>query len=269
MSGGTAKSVKEDIARATGYARRFMAVKALRAGASAFEGYSSSTTIMGRAKFELEVLMMDMLRELELVQDIKAKIKGPFKYARGTEAKFALALSALAMHLEMQERKAQEAQVQERLGRIANAFDKARESLLEKNLPAARRILNTVCEQNPAEPNIYTNAAKLLGEAGLYPDVLSFAEKAMEINPKDAQAFGLAVEAARQVGELPKAEALLRDALRNFGAHPRTYVSLARVLYQMGRWDQAYDAARAAYDRDNTLEEAREIVELTEKRVMG
>jgi len=37
----------------------------------------------------------------------------------------------------------------------------------------------------------------------------------------------------------------------------------------MGRWDQAYDAARAAYDRDNTLAEAREIVELTEKRVMG
>ena len=42
-----------------------MAVKALRAGASAFEGYASSTTIMGRAKFELEVLMMDMLRELD------------------------------------------------------------------------------------------------------------------------------------------------------------------------------------------------------------
>jgi len=159
--------------------------------------------------------------------------------------------------------------VQERLGRIANAFDKARESLREKNLPAARRILNTVCEQNPAEPNIYTNAAKLLAEAGLYPDVLSFAEKAMEINPKDAMAFGLAVEAAKQIGELPKAETLLREALKNFGAHPKTYVSLARVLYQMGRWDQAYDAARAAYERDNTLAEAREIVELTEKRVMG
>ncbi|MFP5222301.1 MAG: hypothetical protein ACLGSA_08435 [Acidobacteriota bacterium] len=269
MSGATAKSVKEDISRATGYARRFLAVKALRAGASAFEGYSSSTSIMGRAKFELEVLLMDMLRELELVKDIKSKIKGPFRYKRGTEAKFALALSALALHLEKLERRAEEAQVQERLGRIANAFDKARDCLREKNLPAARRILNTVCEQNSAEPGIYTTAAKMLAEAALHPDVLGFAEKAMELNPKDAQAVALAVEAAKQIGELPKAEAYLRDALRNFGAHPRTYVSLARVLYQMGRWDQAYDAARAAYERDNTLAEAREIVELTEKRVMG
>jgi len=46
-------------------------------------------------------------------------------------------------------------------------------------------------------------------------------------------------------------------------------VSLARVLYQMGRWDQAYDAARAAYDRDSTLAEAKEILDLTERRVMG
>lgn len=269
MSGGTAKSVKEDIARATSYARRFMAVKALRAAASAFEGYASSTAIMGRAKFELEILLMDMLRELELVSDIKAKIKGPFKYQRGTESKFSLALSALAMHLEKQEQKALEAQVNERLGRIANAFEKARECLREKNLPAARRILNTVCEQNSSEPNIYTNAARMLAEAGLHPDVLSFAEQAMEINPKDVHAFALAVEAAKVIGELPKAEKLLRDALKNFGAHPKTYVSLAKVLYQMGQWDKAYDAARTAYERDNTLEEAREIVELTEKRVMG
>jgi tetratricopeptide (TPR) repeat protein len=268
MSGASAKTVKEDISRAIGYARRFMAIRALRAGASAFEAYSKSTAIMGRAKFELEVLLMDMLRELELVPDIKMQLRSPFKFQKGSEGKFALALAALAMHLEKMEKNAQDAAVQDKLGRIAQAFEKARESLKEKNLPSARRVLNTVCEQNPGEPGIFTKAAQMLAEAGLMTDVLPFTEKAIEINPKDAQAFGLAVEACKQIGELNKAEKLLRDALKNFGAHPKTYVSLARILYQMGQWDQAYEAARAASDRAPNLPEVKEILEITEKKVM-
>lgn len=269
MSGADAKSIKEDISRATNYARRFMAMEALSASARAFESYASSTAIMGRAKFELEILLMDMLRELELVPDIKAQLRAPFKFNRGSEKKFAMALAALAMHLEKAAKKAQESADEERSRRIGNAFEKAADALREKNLPAARRILNTVCEQNPAEPGIFTRAAAMLAEAGLDSDVIPFAQKAMELNPKDAQAYGLAVEACKQIGELSKAEAILREALRSFGAHPKTYVSLARVLYQMGRWDQAYDAARAAWDRDSSLAEAKEILDLTEKRVMG
>ncbi len=269
MSGATAKTVKEDISRATGYARRFMAIKALRAASGAFESYATSTAIMGRAKFELEVLLLDMLRELELVPDIKGQLKGPLKFKKGQEQQFALALAALAMHLEKLENQAEETALAQRRDRIATMFAKARQALKEKNLPTARRMLNAVCEQYATEEGICTTAAHMLSEAGLHVDAIPFAEKAIEHNPKDAKAFSLAVESCRQTGELTKAEGLLRDALRNFGAHPRTYVSLAKVLYQMGRWDQAYDAARAAYDRDSSLAEAKEILELTEKRVMG
>lgn len=269
MSGASAKTIKEEISRATNFARRFMAVEALNAASRAFDSYVNSTAIMGRAKFELEILLQDMLRELELVPDIKAQLRGPFKFARGSEAKFAMALTALAQHLEKMAKKAEDAAVQDKLRRIAAAFEKAREALRENNLPSARRLLNTVCEQNSGEPGIFTNAAKMLAEAGLHSDVIPFTEKAMETNPKDAQAFSLGVEACKQIGELEKAEKLLRDALKNFGAHPKTYVSLARILYQMSKWDQAYDAARAAYDRDSSLAEAKEILDLTEKRVMG
>jgi len=269
MSAVTAKSVKEDISRATAYARRFMSVKALQAASSAFEAYAAGTSIVGRAKLELEILLLDMLRELELVPDIKAQLKGSFKYKKGAEGVFVKALAALAFHLEKLENHGQEAADKERQGRIAFAFQKAQEAMREKNTPGTRRILNTVCEQNPSEPGIYTRAARMLADVGMYPDVIGFAEKAMELDPKDVQAFSLAVEACKQIGELPKAEHFLRDALKNFGAHPKTYVSLAQVLYQMRKWDDAYDAARAAYDRDNSLVEAKEILELTEKRVMG
>jgi len=268
-SGATAKSVKEDISRAVGYARRFLAIKALNAASSALENYSTGASIMGRSRFELEVLLLDMLRELELVPDIKAQLRGGLKFKKGDEQRFAKALAALALHLERIEKGAQDAALQDKLGRIAQAFEKAREALREKSLPTARRVLNTVCERYPEEKGIFTQAAKMLAEAGLHMDVIPFAEKAMELDPKDAQAYTLAVESCRQIGELPKAETILREALKAFGAHPRTYVTLARVLYQMNRWDQAYDAARAAYDRDPSLAEAKEIVELTERRVMG
>lgn len=224
---------------------------------------------MGRAKFELEILLQDMLRELELVAEIKDKLRGPFFYKRGGEKRFALALAALALLLEKQETKAREAQEQDVQNRIKQGFVKAGEFLAAGSLPSVRRSLNTVCERYSEEPGIYTRAAVMLSEAGLHADALGFAERAIELNAKDAQAMSLAVEACKQTGELEKAEKLLRGALRNFGAHPKTFVSLAKVLYQMGRWDQAYDAANAAYERDSSLTEAREILELTEKRVMG
>lgn len=265
----TAKTVKENISRATGYARRMEAVKALCCAGRAFDGFATSTKIMGRAKFELEILLADMLRELELVPEIKRLLRGSLIFKRGTEKQFALALAALAMRIEHLQHEAEEKSHRERLGRIATAFDKARQALREKSLPMARRVLYTVCEQNSLEPNIWTNAAKVLAEAGLHPDAIPFAEKALEINPKDVMAFSLAVEACRTIGELSRAESLLRAALKSFGAHPRTYVSLAKVLYQMGKWDQAYDAARGAFDRDPSLVEAKEILDLTERRVMG
>ena len=269
MSEATAKSVKEDISRATAYARRAMSVKALQSAGSALDGYASSRSIIGRAKLELEILLQDMLRELELMPEVKAHLKGSFKLRKGAEAVFAKALAALAVHLEKLEHQKQAVAGQKTRERLDRTFQTAQDALREKNLPAVRRILNTVCEQNPTEPGIHTRAAMLLAEAGLHPDVIGFAEKAIEQNPKDARAFSLGVEACKQIGELPKAEVFLRDALKNFGAHPKTYISLARVLYQMHKWDEAYDAARAAYDRDNSLAEAKELVELTEKRVMG
>jgi len=269
MSGASAKSVKEDISRAVGYARRFMGIKALGAASKAFESYSTSTAIMGRAKFELEILLADMLRELELVPEIKAQLRGPFLFKKGNEKQFAQALAALCAHLEKLEQAASESILRERLDRIATGFEKAAEALREKNLPSARRLLNTVCEQYPEEPGVFTKAAKMLAAAGLHADVIPFAERSIEQNPKDAAAFSLAVEACRAIGELTKAETFLREALKNFGAHPKTYVSLAKVLYQMGKWDKAYDAARAALDRDPNLAEAKEVVDLTEKKVMG
>ncbi len=265
----SAKTVKENISRATSYARRMEAVKALGCAGRAFEGFAESTKIMGRGKFELEILLADMLRELELVPEIKGLLRGSLIFKRGTEKQFAMALGAMAMRIEQLQSEAEEKNLRDRLSRIAVVFEKARQALREKSLPMARRMLYTVCEQNSLEPNIWTNAAKLLAEAGLHSDAIPFAEKGLEVNPKDVVAFSLAVEACRSIGELPKAESLLRMALKNFGAHPRTYISLAKVLYQMGKWDQAYDAARGAYDRDSSLAEAKEILDLTEKRVMG
>jgi len=125
-----------------------------------------------------------MLRELELVPDIQAQLRGPFKFKKGSEKRFALALAALAMHLEKVEQRDQDSAVQENLNRIARVFDKAQEAIQEKNMPGARRVLASVCEQNSTEPGIYTKAAKMLADAGLHMDAIPFLEKAMEVNPR-------------------------------------------------------------------------------------
>jgi len=269
MSHISAKTVKEDIARAVANAKRQQAVKALSFASQAFEGLAESTVIVGRVRFEVEVLLADMLREIMLVNELKGLIKGNLVYKRGTEKRLAQALAKLSLLLINRDKAASEQSAQARQEEIDGAFTKARQALKQNNPATARRLLNTLCEKYSDEPGIFSKAGQLLFQAGLHQFVIPYAEQAMEKNPKDALAYSLAVESAKTIGELPKAETVLREALRCFGSHPKTYVSLARVLYQMGQWDKAYDAARTAYDRDSSLAEAKEILDLTEKKVMG
>ncbi|GAB6039164.1 hypothetical protein JCM15519_37230 [Fundidesulfovibrio butyratiphilus] len=269
MSHISAKTVKEDIARAVANAKRQQASKALSFASQAFEGLSESTVIVGRVRFEVEVLLADMLRELMLVNEIKELIKANLIYKRGTEKRLAQALAKLSLMLINQDKAASAELVQAKQREIDDAFGKARQALKEDNPATARRLLNTICEKYSDEPGIFSKAGQVLSQAGLHQFVIPYAEQAMEKNPKDALAYSLAVESAKRIGEYGKAETVLREALRCFGAHPKTYVSLAKVLYQMGQWDKAYDAARSAYDRDSSLAEAKEILDLTEKKVMG
>ena len=269
MNAVAAKTIKEDISRATAYARRSQALKALQSAQRAFERAGEKGALVGRAKSEVEALLGDMLRVLDLLPEVNALLGKPMAFKRGMEPRYAQAMGALALRVQQMEGQAEAARQEEAQARIAQALDKVRQLVAEKNLPAARRLLTAVCDQHPDEPGIFTTAAELCREAGLYVELIPLAEKAMEMNPKDAKAFSLAIEACQQIGEDGKAETLLREAMRQFGAHPRTYVTLAKVLYKMRKWEQAYDAARSAVDRDPSLAEAREILELTEKRVMG
>lgn len=269
MNVAAAKSIKEDIARATGYARRAEDIKALECASRAFEVFATTKTVVGRAKFELEILLGDMLRELDHLPEIRKRLDKPLAYKRGQEAFYAKALGAMARHV-VQARDADAIQREsERRRHLDETLDKARQLLADKNLPVARRVLAVTCEQHAAIPGVYTAAAAILSEAGLHADAVPMAEKGIESDPKDAQAYRIATEACAVIGENAKAADLLREALRQFGAHPRTYITLARVLYKQGKWDQAYDAARAALDRDPELEDAREMVALTEKKVLG
>ena len=60
-----------------------------------------------------------------------------------------------------------------------------------------------------------------------------------------------------------KAEALYLDAVRAFGAHPMTYLNIAKFYYKWHKRDDAFEYAERALAMDPNLAEAIEIRDKT------
>src|SRR5438045_4826453 len=82
--------------------------------------------------------------------------------------------------------------------------------------------------------------------AGRARDARAFAEEALRLEPRDADALYLLGEAHYRCGELELAEAKLRQAIQANGKVPRFHSTLGNVLQDRGALDEAIRAYRRA-----------------------
>ncbi len=234
------------------------------------------STIFGKEKFEVEVHLQEFLKEFNTHPDVKAYFAAknihnlPYvRFARGEERKLLGALSEV--HSDLQEAQSQTAEgaKQRQADEIREALDQGQQLLDSKELPKAKAVLKRLVEKYPKEEGLKTEVGGRLLKASLYFEAGEILEEAIAENPKDSKALSLAVTAYKSAREFSKMEALYKFALKTYGTHPKTLTHMAEMYLEWNKWEDAYNCAKQAYDMDNSLDKAKEIMDATGKRIFG
>lgn len=270
-----AKRVRENIARAKSSLHKGEVPKALHA---ALDGVQEMKTakIFGREKFEVEVHLQEFLKDFNRHPDVKqyyvsrnVHVTPYVKFDRGGEAVVIEAFEKVLFDLEHKEEQAEQEAQDQRLRRKEEMLEKAQLSLDRQEFPKGKSLVRHIVEEFGNEEGVLTDCGERLLKAGLYFEAGEILEQAVEQNPRDSHALAYAVKAYKNAREYPKMEKLYKFAIKTYGSHPRTLLHMAEMYMDWHKYDEAYDFAKQAYEADDSLEKAKEIVDKMGKRIFS
>lgn len=270
-----AKHAKEHISRAKAALSKADPVKAMQCGKEAVKVLKSGK-IFGRERFEVDVLMNEFVLEFNRHPDVRAHFTArnihvtPYcKYERGKEKALVDFFEATIRAFQQEEHSAEQERAQKHEQTKHKWLDHAQKLLDQGDRAKAKVYLRRVADEYGDEPGVLTDVgARMLG-AGLFFEAGEVLEEAFEKNQKDSKALAYAVKAYKNAREYPKMEHLYKVALKVFGSHPKTLLNMAKMYFEWHKWDDAYNYAKQAFDGDNSLAEAKEIMDTTGKRIFS
>ena len=257
----------KNMARAKAQLKRDETVHALEsmlAGLDVFDPQHTPT----KARYEVEALITECVLDLNRQPAVRSLFEALTKsknacipYAPGQEQKLRGILGILYKALSQSAANTQQCEKEAREQRRASLQQKGREALKAGDLPLGKSSLRILAEEFGQEPGLLVQIAEWLLEYKIYFEAVELLEQAMASFPKESKAYGLAAQSYRTMRELEKAETVYLKALQQFGKHPRTLLNLAKLYVEWNKKDKAFEAANDAWKKDNSLTEAKELVD--------
>ena len=262
------KAIKENIARARAYFGKGEDLKSLYALCESL-GALIKGQVFGREKVEVGILIDEVLRGLNQREEIRTMIKAPLEYKRGQEKRLFLVLGRLHDAIkENRERVARE----ERRGEMMQLDDLILEGqkFLDAKQPVeARKFFRRATERYPEIRGLNVDVGQRLLKAGLFQECIEYFEKSIELDPSDSRPYTFLVMAYEALQDMDKAEEMVMNVLKRFGANESVYMRLARIHLQKRNWNEAYDAAQKVLEINPLHAEAKKIVSRVGPRIFG
>lgn len=256
-----------EIARARAQLKRDDTVRALESMLAGLEEFNPRQT-PAKARYEIEALIRECVTDLNRQPAVRSffetvvKVKNAsIPYVPGQEQKLRGVLGILYKALHTSAADAEKNREEKTLQRKQLLQQKGLEFLKAGDLPRGKSALRIMAEEFGHEPGLLVQIAEWLLEYQIYFEAAELLERAIENFPKETKAYGLAAQCYRTIRELEKAEAVYLKAIQRFGRHPRTLLNLAKLYMEWNKRDKALEAAYDAWKKDNTLTEAKEIVD--------
>jgi len=260
-------SVSQNVARAKSLIQRQELVRALECLLNALDNFDPRNLI-GKARYEVEINLRQCITAINLnpkicglLTELTRSSKSSIPYTPGEEAALRTVLSVLRKALENQaeaeKQGAQHALKQRKADLLANA-----EGLLAGGEGVKAKIeLRKLAAEFGKEPGILAQIGTMLVQADMPADGAEFLELAVEAFPKDGPIYAALVDCYTGMLEYEKVEAVYLKALRQFGAHPRTLVNLAKIYKQLNKRQKAAEMAQRALTMEPGNVEAKAIVD--------
>ena len=268
MSGlSVPQSVGHNLARAKSLLKRDETIRALEAMIAGLDLYEPQK-LLGKARFEIEVIVQECVLELNrqpavrtLFETLTNSQRSTVPYTPKQEDKLkgvlTLVHKALTQDIAAKEQNSAEAKVK----RKALLQEKGLAYLKKGDFPRGKAALRVLADEYSSEPGLAAQVAGWFLEYKLYLDAADMLEKAIEQTPKDSRTYPLAIQCYKAMRDYEKLESVYLRAIRQFGKHPRTLLNLAKLYVEWNKKDKAYSAAQDAYNKDNSLTEAKEIMD--------
>jgi len=257
----------KNMARARAQLKRDDTVHALEAMLAGLDEFDPQHT-PAKARYEVEALITECVADLNrqpvvrsLFETLAKSNHASIPYVPGQEKKLRGVLGILHKALSQSAANAQKCEKEEREQRKAALQQKGLEALKAGDMPLGKASLRILAEEFGQEPGLLVRVAEWLLEYKIYFEAVEMLEQAIESFPKEAKAYGLAAQCYRTMRELEKAETVYLKAIQRFGKHPRTLLNLAKLYVEWNKKDKAFTVANDAWKKDNTLTEAKEIVD--------
>lgn len=262
------KTIREHVARAKAYSSRLDVVKTLDALVDALDLFTV-TQIVGREKFEVTILIDEVLRTLSAMPQLKSLFPNGITLAKGQEKQILSKLSAVRDRIKAAIERAEYEKTYAYKVSIDQALIEAQRLVKEGQLDQARIAFRKVADKFVTEPGLLQDVGARMLRSGLVQESIDFLEQAIKSDPKDVRPYGHLVMALEGLGEIERALEVTKDALRNFGPNDRTYTIMARLHVKLKQWDEAFDMAKAAMDLNPFAAEAEKIAEKVKPRIFG
>ncbi len=261
------QSVSQNISRAKSLLKRDEPLKALDALITGLELYDPSK-LMGKARFEAEVLINECVTELNRQPNVRSLLKHVAKsdkaeimYSPGQEHKLKLLLPIVRKGL----RESHAAKIQhvedQKEQRKTSLEQKGLAYLREKDYARGKATLRRLADEFGEEQGVLVQVGEWLAKEELYFEAVEFLEQSIETFPKVSKAYALAASSYKVLREFDKAEAVYVKAIKQFGKHTKTLTNLASLYMDWNKKDKAFEAAEAALALDKNNTEAKEIFE--------
>jgi len=262
------KNVREQIARSKFYLQRKDVLRSLRLLAHAMELLIGSQ-IFGRERIEINILLEEAVRLLGEQETIKRAVPAGFSYKKGQERELATNFKRMADVLESVLGKARVEERRKRLVELDEMVLAGQAELDQKQPLEARKHFRRAMEAFGDEPGLLVDLGNRLMLAGLVSEAVEYFQKSIEAAPTDPRAFTLLAQCMDAMGEGPKAEEVIKAALRRFGPDEALHVRLAKGALERRAWNEALTNAEAALAINPTNRDAKSIAENVGKRLHG
>lgn len=260
-------NVSQKLARAKSLLKRDATIRALEALMEGLDLYEPKH-LMGKVRFELEVLIQECVSELNRQPSVKAlftelarssKVFVPYVPGQEKKLKGMLQLVHKALNKNIEDKKL--AAEEKRLNRKKTLEERGLSYLNKGDLPRGKSSLKVLAEEFGSEPGVLIQISDWLMQHRLYFEAAENLEQAMELFPRENSPYSMAAECYNELHELEKMESVYLRAIKEFGRHPRTLLNLAKVCISRNKKEEAFHLAQEAWKKDESLVEAKEIVD--------
>ncbi|MDL2209573.1 hypothetical protein LJC26_02070 [Desulfovibrio sp. OttesenSCG-928-O18] len=258
-------SVTQNIARSKSLVKRDEPIRALDALLAALDLFEPEK-IVGKARSVVEINIYESVTELNshtrikrLIQEVAHSDKAAIAYKPGEEGKLAVVLKILRKALAEADAAKAEAAENSAVHRKEELLEKGKACLASGEAPRGKASLRRLSEEYGTEPGVLEEIGRILVAANYKDDAIEFLEQAIELFPRASGAYGVLADCYMTLREFEKGEALYTNAIKEFGAHPKTLVNLGKLYIAWNKRDKAFEVLNKAVRQDPTNEEAKEL----------